>query len=121
MRRTEIDPAALLGAVLAGGLVLMVDKGPFGWLSTVGGTMLLLVIFGYDEAGNRSVLQSIAFSSVAGFCFVLATAIVPETLLGGIYTDDSKVSDLMLFSTWAVATIVLSFVDRWRLKQRRPG
>jgi hypothetical protein len=118
MKRSEIDPAALLGAVLAAGLVLMIEKGPFGWLSTVGGLMLLMVIFAYDQEGHRSVFQSIAFSGVAGFCLVLATAIVPEILLGGIHRDDSVVSAWMLGSTWVVATVLLTLLDRWKLKRR---
>jgi hypothetical protein len=52
MKRSEIDPAALLGAVLAAGLVQMIEKGPFGWLSTVGGLMLLMIIFAYDQGDS---------------------------------------------------------------------
>lgn len=118
MKRSEIDPAALLGAVLAAGLVLVIEKGPFGWLSTVGGLMLLMVIFAYDQEGERSLFQSMAFSGVASFCFVLAIAIVPEFLLGGIRRDESAVSDWMLGSMWFSATVLLTFLDRWKLIRR---
>ena len=121
MKRSEIDPAALLGAVLAAALVLMNEKGPFGWLSTIGGTILLLVIFAYDTEGSRSFFQSVAFSAVAGFCALLATGIIPEALLGGLSGHDSRVEEWMLASLWAAETILLTFLDRRKIAKRMRG
>jgi hypothetical protein len=118
MKHSEIDPAALLGAVFAAGLVLMIEKGPFGWLSSVGGIMLLLVIFAYDSESTRTRFQSVAFSAVAAFCVLLATAVIPEWLLGGLKEQESAVPQRLLIGIWVSATVVLTLVDRWKLRRR---
>ena len=113
MTKSQIDPAALLLALIAVGLALALLPGSFGWLSTISGVILLLVLFSYDQQGYRSAWQSLAFSAVCGFCFMLAAAYVLQRFAG---RGDL---DALLPLTWAVATIVAMFVDRTRVSGRQ--
>ena len=111
--KSQIDPAALLLAVIAVGLALALLPGSFGWLSTISGVILLLVLFSYDQQGYRSAWQSLAFSAVCGFSFMLAAAYVLQFFNGRAGLD------ALLPLTWAVATIVVVFVDRTRVSGRQ--
>ena len=84
MERSRIDSVALLGAALAAALVLLVARSDFGFLTTVAGLTLLLVLFAYDQEGSRSIFQSLAFSAICGFCFMLMTGIVFEFSLNRV-------------------------------------
>ncbi len=112
MTKSQIDPAALLLAVIAAGVALALTPGSFGWLTTIAGVILLLILFGYDQQGYRSASQSLAFSAVCGFSFMLAAAYALQrfTGRGGL--------DTLLPLTWAIATIVALFVDRNRVSGR---
>ncbi|HXR76770.1 MAG TPA: hypothetical protein VN737_12395 [Bryobacteraceae bacterium] len=112
MTKSQIDPAALLLAVIAAGVALALTPGSFGWLTTIAGVILLLILFGYDQQGYRSASQSLAFSAVCGFSFMLAAgyALQRVTGRGGL--------DTLLPLTWAIATIVALFVDRTRVSGR---
>jgi len=113
MTKSQIDPAALLLAVIAVGLALALLPGSFGWLSTISGVILLLVLFSYDQQGYRSGWQSLAFSAVCGFSFMLAAVYVLQFFNGRAGLD------ALLPLTWAVATIVAVFVDRTRVSGRQ--
>jgi hypothetical protein len=112
MTKSQINPAALLIAVIAVGLAVNLSPGSFGWLSTAVGVTLLLIVFAYDQQGYRSAPQSLAFSAVCGFSFMLAAAYALQRLTGrgGL--------DALLALTWGAATIVGVFVDRTRISGR---
>lgn len=112
MTRSQIDPPALLLAVIAVGLAVALLPGSFGWLSTAAGITLLLILFAYDQQGRRSGFQSLAFSAVCGFSFMLAVAYALQRFTGRSGLDE------LLALTWAVATIVGVFVDRTRVSGR---
>jgi hypothetical protein len=112
MTKSKIDAAALLLAVIAVGLALAFFPGSFGWLSTIAGIILLLILFGYDQRGYRSASQSLAFSAVCGFSFMLAVGYALERLAG------RSSLDALLPITWVVATAVAVFVDRARVSRR---
>ncbi len=76
MLKSQISSATLVGATLAGVVVLMVLQGPFTWLASIGALILLLILLSYDQDGYRSLFQSIAFSAVCGFCCALASGAV---------------------------------------------
>ena len=73
---SRIDASVLVNTVIASGLAFLISPLPFGWLTTVAGLTLLLVLFAYDREGQRSQPQSLAFSSVCGLCVTLAWAFV---------------------------------------------
>ncbi len=82
MLKSQINSATLVGATLAGAVVLMVLQGPFMWLASSGALILLLILLSYDRDGYRSLFQSVAFSAVCGFCCALA--------LGSVYQVDGR-------------------------------
>ncbi len=108
MAESRISPHVLINAVIAAVLVLLWPSLPFGWLTTIGGLTLLLILFAYDAHPQRSAGQSLAFSAVCGLCFILAAAMLLLRLA------DRKDLDLWLAAAWAGATVLCFFVDRSR-------
>jgi len=49
------DEAALMGVALAAIVTLVLAPGPFGWLSSVVGLTLLLILAAYDPIWHREV------------------------------------------------------------------
>lgn len=117
MARFQIGPAALLIAVIAGALALMLLPGPLTWLISIGGLTLLLTLLAYDQEGNRTFFQSLAFSAVAGFCIVLISVIIFQ-LAAGITTADKRFSEQWAPILWACATGIVCGIDRTRMGTR---
>jgi len=125
MAKSRIDAIALFAAMIAAGLGLTLLTGPLAWLSSIAGIVLLLTIFAYDREGQRSGFQSLAFSTVCGFCLVLAAAAglrfwaVHSQLSGPsaqLAIESFTVQWLPL--TWACATVIFWAIDRARMKNR---
>lgn len=117
MPKSQIGPAALGSAMLAGALALMLLPGPFTWLTSVGGVTLLLILLAYDQEGHRSFFQSLAFSAVVGFCVVLASVIVFQLSMG-ITAADKRFSEEWMPLIWAAATAIFCGIDRTRMGAR---
>jgi hypothetical protein len=105
---SRIDAPVLVNTVIASGLVLLISPIPFGWLTTVAGLTLLLILFAYDRERQRSMPQSLAFSSVCGLCVTLALGIFVERAV--VRSD----LGLWLVVTWACATVIGTATDRYR-------
>src|SRR5579875_2038036 len=72
MDKSEMNPPALLLAVLASAFLLsgFASKDAHHPLAAVGGLVILFVLFAYDHEGDRSGLQSLAFDAVCGFALM---------------------------------------------------
>jgi hypothetical protein len=117
METSRIDSVALLTAVVALALAFTAAHGEFGYLSSIAGLTLLLVLFAYDRGGYRSGWQSLAFAAVAGFCLALAGAFAFVLFLN----PPRQVLDQWLALTWAAATFVFCVIDRVRMSSRAPA
>src|SRR5581483_9945945 len=122
MPKSQIEPVALLVAVAAVVLALMSLSGPFAWLASIAGLILLVVLFAYDREGYRSPFQSLAFSAVCGFCVALAAGAVFQLLAarGEVHMADGGWSAKWMPLTCAFATIVIWAIDRVRMGNREP-
>jgi hypothetical protein len=116
---SRIDSAAFAFAVLACALALMLLPGPFIWLASIGGLILLSVLFAYDQDGYRSIFQSLVFAAVCGFCLMLASAIVFVLRAGGTITAaDPQIAGKWLPLTCAFGTVLFWAIDRARMSGR---
>jgi hypothetical protein len=125
MTNSRVDAVALFAAMIAAGLGLMLLTGQMAWLSSIAGLVLLFTIFAYDNEGYRSVFQSLAFSAVCGFCFVLAAAAglrfwAAQNASSGpnARVDVEQFAVLWLPLTWVCATLIFWAIDRARMKSR---
>lgn len=120
MPKSQIDSAALLAATLAGALAMLMLPGQFAWLGSIAGLTLLLILFAYDEAGYRTLFQSLAFSAVAGFCVMLGTAgtfrLLEEN--GRSLPSDRHFWITWLPAVWTGATLIIWAIDRSRMGTR---
>lgn len=121
MPKSQIDAAALLAAIVAGALALMLLPGPFVWLSSIGGLILLFIVLSFDREGYRTVFQSLAFAAVFGFCLMLASAVLLQLLAGqGELPSaiDNRVSRQWMPLVWVCATAIFWGIDRARMSGR---
>ncbi len=122
MPKSQVDSVALIAAGLAGLLALTLLPGPFAWMASIGGFILVLVLLAFDQEGYRSVSQSLAFSAVCAFCFAVACGAVFQLLAahGEIHLANGQWSTEWLPVTWAFVTVILWAVDRSRMSGRVP-
>jgi hypothetical protein len=124
MERSRLDAATLLLALAVGGaLVFLAAPANFGYLTTIAGFILLIVLFAYDQEGARSVLQSLAFAAVTGFALMLAAAMLYEYLLAHAanVTGPAAQQDYLqtrLALTWVFGTVLFWAIDRARMGGR---
>ena len=100
MEEQRIAPVVLVNVVIAVGLTLLPAPLHFGWLTTIGGLCLLLILFGYDQQRTRSMVQSIAFCSICGLAFVLTAGVIVQQLA------DRPNLETFLCATWAAGKSV---------------
>jgi hypothetical protein len=117
METSRIDSVALITALVAIAFTFTAAHGELGYLTSIGGLTLLLVLFAYDQKGYRSGWQSLAFAAVSGLCLGLA---------GGfgfvLYLNPSReVLDKWLALTWAAGTFIFCVIDRVRMSGRVPA
>lgn len=118
MVKSQIGPAVLLGTVLAGGLAIKAASGEFGWLTTLAGVTLLLVLLSWDEQPARTFVQSIAFALVVGFTFMLAWS--------WLFAYEEANRTYLAFQGgwypifWGIGFVIFVVVDRVRVGNRVP-
>jgi hypothetical protein len=117
METSRIDSVALLTAVVALALAFTAAHGEFGYLSSIAGLTLLLVLLAYDRQGYRSGWQSLAFAAVGGFCLALAGAFAFVLFLN----PPRPALDKWLALTWVAGTFVFCVIDRVRMSSRAPA
>jgi|GEM_PF-2028689 len=120
MGNSQIGPATLAATVAAAALALWLLPGSVGWLSSIGGFTLLLIVLAYDEKGYRTIFQSLAFSAVFGLCLMLASSSVLQFLAGqtGAPTANAHVPGEWLALIWVGVTIIFWPIDRARMSSR---
>jgi hypothetical protein len=124
MERSRLDAAALLLALAVGGaLLFLAAPANFGYVTTIAGFILLIVLLAYDQEGARSVLQSLAFATVTGFALMLASGILYEYSLAHAanVTGPAAQQDYLqtrFALTWVFATILFWAIDRARMSGR---
>jgi hypothetical protein len=116
--------AASLALVLAAGVLILLLATPtgFGYVTTIGGLILLFVILAYDQEGARSVFQSLAYAATAAFPLMIAIGILFQISVNraGDITPAARQDFLQvrLAITWVFATIFLWAIDRARMGSR---
>ena len=120
MLKSQIDPAALLAAVIAAALALMLLPGTFAWLASIGGLSLVFILLAYDRDGYRSVFQSLAFAGVFALCVTLAVAIIFRLIAAsnGEAQVNGQFATQWLPALWACVTVVFWPIDRARMTAR---
>lgn len=118
MTNHQLGPVALASVVLAGGLAVHAIPGPFGWLQTLTGIVLLLILFAYDTEDQRSAVQSFAFATVCGFCLMLFASGFIERWASGPGTVQVAVPGSWLSVIWVGGALVFFFIDLMRMGSR---
>ncbi len=121
MQKNQIDSVTLILAALAGALAVLQISGPFAWMSSIGGLVLLLVLLSFDQEGYRTVFQSFAFSAVCAFCAAIASGIVFQLLSnqGEVHLANGRWATEYLPLTWAFATAIFWAIDLMRINARK--
>ena len=97
--------------------------------AAVGDLALLLALFAFDGERTRSGGESVAFAGVSSFCLVTpllflayivlgADVPLPQTVAVAPATAVKAGSPWVIFGTWAIATLILFAVDRFRMSSR---
>ena len=122
MSKTQISPATLVAATFAGALGLMLLSGPFAWLASIAGLILLLTLLSYDQEAYRSWFQSVAFSAVCSFCCMIALGAVFQLLAarGEIHLANGRWSTEWMPIGFIFATAIFFGIDRIRMSSREP-
>jgi hypothetical protein len=119
MENSRIDAVGLLLAVVAVTLSFSATQMNFGYLSSLFGVTLLLVVLAFDRQGYRSASQSLAFAAVCGACLTLAAGYVLHIVSS---SSDPKLDhaafELWLSIAWLVGTLVFWGIDRARMSGR---
>ena len=106
------EATLLVNTVIAVGLALLISPSSFGPLTTIGGVILLLILYAYDKGIRRTAGQSLAFAAVAA---------LPVTLVAGIgiqFLVQRRDLETWLVVTWLCATVVGTAIDRARMSAR---
>jgi hypothetical protein len=106
------EPALLVNTVIAVGLALLISPLSFGLPTTVGGVILLLILYAYDQGTRRTVGQSLAFAAVAALPFTLAIAVGIQRIA------DRRDLETWLAVIWLCATVIGMAIDRARMSAR---
>jgi hypothetical protein len=115
MENYRIDAIGLLLALIAITLLLSEPQMNFGFLSSLSGLTILLVLSAFDRR-YRSGVQSLAFAAVAGACcllidgYLLQLLAEPKLDRGGF--------DRWLSIIWLVEAVIFWSIDRARMGSR---
>ena len=123
MGRSQIAAAALAASLLASAAFLILLQQGFTNIGSVGGLAVLLILFAYDDQRQRSILQSLAFSLVCGFCLLPVSALALQFFLAsqGSSLVNPRLSQEWLPLIWVCATAILWGIDRVRMSGRFPS
>ncbi len=92
--------------------------GPFGWLQTLTGIVLLLILFTYDTEEQRTAPQSFAFGTVCGFCLMLVSSGFLSHWVSQPGTLQVAVPGGWLSVAWVASSVVFFFIDLMRMGSR---
>jgi hypothetical protein len=112
MNEFRITPLVLITTAVVSGFAILNYLGSFNWLTTIGGVILLLILFSYDRGEARTGFQSVAFGAASALPLVLAVGI-PLQRFGGSMNRQIEVAIV-----WLCATVVLTAIDLGRMNAR---
>ena len=92
--------------------------GPLGWLQTLTGIALLLILFTFDTDDRRTAPQSCAFAAVCGFCLMLVASGFLARWASQPGTVQVAVPGGWLSVVWVASAIVFFFIDLMRMGNR---
>jgi hypothetical protein len=116
MQRSQVELLALVGAVIASGVGLLLPE-QFGWITSICGFVLVVVLFAYDAEESRSVFQSVAFSGACGLGVALLVVGFYRWLGGNgeIHMTGGRIETEWLPLTWVCVTAAICAIDRIRM------
>lgn len=119
MQKSQMEFLALIGAVIASAAGLMLP-GQYAWVTSIGGFVLLVVLFSYDGEDYRSAFQSVAFSGACGLGVMLLSVFYYRWLAGKgeIHMTGGRIETEWLPLTWLCATAGICAIDRIRMLGR---
>jgi hypothetical protein len=117
MENYRIDAIGLLLALIAITLLLSEPQMGFGFLSSLSGLTILLVLSAFDRR-YRSGVQSLAFAAVGGACCLLVDGYLLQ-LLAEPTKFDRVGFDKWLSIIWLVEAAIFWGVDRARMGSRQ--
>ncbi len=123
MSKSQLDGTGLLVAVLAAALALTLLSGPFVWLGSICGLVLVFVLLGFDREGYRTLFESLAFSAVFALCVTVAAAVLlsfAAVSQGQATPFNGRLSTHWLPLFWVAITILFWPIDRARMTGRVP-
>jgi hypothetical protein len=128
----KVDPAALIGVVVAAAITVVLTAGYYTLFSLAIGLTTLLILHGYyrgytaqKRVGSSSWMDwaEWAFSAAHGICFVLILGVIIELISQNISLGDlfnptvdkpSAVSDGVAFLIWFGGTVLVFAIRNWR-------
>jgi hypothetical protein len=117
MRNWELSAVGLIAAVVLVAVAFMVGLQRAGWTPTIVAGIVLLVMFTYDRAPQRSFAQSLTYAAAGGF-LLLAFGIYPVYQLvsgAGSPPVDAIVAKPWLPTIWLAGSLIFLAIDRFRL------
>lgn len=117
MRNWELSAVGLIAAVVLVAVAFMVGPQHAAWTPTIVAGIVLLVMFTYDRAPQRSFAQSLAYAAACGF-LLLAFAIYPVYQLvagAGSPPADALIAKPWLPAIWLAGSVIFLAIDRFRL------
>jgi hypothetical protein len=113
MESGRFQSFVLIAAVI-GVSVLGLDSRNIG--ASVGDLAILLALLAFDDSGRRSGSQSIAFAGVSAFCLLTPLLFLAANVLGASVPMEG--ASWLFAGIWAVLTLVMFGVDRFRVGAR---
>ncbi len=121
MSRSQVDAVGLLVAVLGAAVALTLLPGPFAWLGSICGLLLVFTLLAYDGEGRRTLFESLAFSAVFALAATVAAAIplrIMAVSQGRPAAFEGTLANEWLPLFWLGVTILLWPIDRARMSGR---
>jgi hypothetical protein len=121
MHKFHIDSVTLVVAVLACAVALTQLSSQFAWMSSIGGLVVLLVLFAFDQEGHRTVFQSLAFSAACGFSAAIASGIIYQLWAnhGEVHMANGQWATVYVPLTCGFATAIFWAIDLMRMNARK--
>jgi hypothetical protein len=116
MQKSQAELLAQIAVVIASALALMLPN-QYVWVISISGFALLLMLFSYAGDSDRSVVQSLAFSSACGLGVMLVFDVYYRWLAGKgeIHMAGGRIETDWLPLTWLGATLAIWAIDRIRM------
>ena len=115
MPKFQIDGTVLAVSVLGAAFGFTLLTGNLGWIASIIGLILAIVLLAFDREGYRSVSESLGYSAAVALCLALASAML---LLKFAHQPIEQLSQEWMPLTWLGLTILISVIDRTRMSGR---